>query len=46
MIEKLQASGFEVRAKSAKEHMARIAKDVPMWKEIVAQSGIKLPTTK
>jgi tripartite-type tricarboxylate transporter receptor subunit TctC len=42
MRERLTKSGFEVQAKDGKGHMARIAKEVPMYREIVAQAGIKL----
>ena len=39
--EKLTESGFEVAAKSAKEHAARIAKEVPMYRNIIMQADIK-----
>src|SRR5437764_11433411 len=39
--ERLTQSGFEVTAKSGKEHMARIAREVPMFANIIAQAGIK-----
>ena len=38
---KLTELGFEVQAKSGKQHMARVAKEVPMFREIIAQAGIK-----
>jgi tripartite-type tricarboxylate transporter receptor subunit TctC len=41
MREKLAKSGFQVQAKTGKEHMARVAKEVPMFREIVVQAGIK-----
>jgi len=41
MREKLTQAGFEVTAKPGKEHMARVAKEVPMFAEIIAQAGIK-----
>jgi tripartite-type tricarboxylate transporter receptor subunit TctC len=41
MREKLTQAGFEVTAKTGKEHMARVAKEVPMFAEIIAQAGIK-----
>ena len=41
MREKLAKSGFEVQAKDGKGHMARIAKEVPMFREIIAQAGIQ-----
>jgi tripartite-type tricarboxylate transporter receptor subunit TctC len=40
MRDKLEQSGFEVQAKSGKEHMARVAKEVPMFRDIIAQAGI------
>ena len=40
--EKLQKAGFEVLAKGPDGLKARIATEVPMWREIVAQTGIKL----
>ena len=42
MREKLTKSGFQVQAKDGKGHMARVAKEVPMFKEIITQAGIKL----
>lgn len=41
MREKLVKSGFQVQAKNGKGHMARVAKEVPMYREIIAQAGIK-----
>jgi tripartite-type tricarboxylate transporter receptor subunit TctC len=41
MREKLTQSGFEVTALSGKDHMARIAREVPMFRDIIAQAGIK-----
>jgi tripartite-type tricarboxylate transporter receptor subunit TctC len=41
MRKKLTESGFEVTAKDAKGHAARIAKEVPMYKKIIADAGIK-----
>ena len=38
---KLSELGFEVQAKDGKGHMARVAKEVPMFREIITQSGIK-----
>jgi tripartite-type tricarboxylate transporter receptor subunit TctC len=41
MREKLTQAGFEVTAKPGKEHMSRVAKEVPMFAEIIAQAGIR-----
>jgi tripartite-type tricarboxylate transporter receptor subunit TctC len=38
---KLTESGFEVTAKPGKEHMARIAREVPMFADIISRAGIK-----
>lgn len=37
---KLVEAGFEVQAKDGKAHMARIAREVPMYGEIIASAGI------
>ena len=42
MRQKLAQSGFQVQAKDGKGHMARVAKEVPMFKEIITQANIKL----
>ena len=39
--QKLTQAGFEVTAKDGKGHMARVAKEVPMFSDIIAQAGIK-----
>jgi tripartite-type tricarboxylate transporter receptor subunit TctC len=41
MRERLTKSGFQVTARDGKGHMARVAKEVPMFKEIISQAGIK-----
>jgi tripartite-type tricarboxylate transporter receptor subunit TctC len=41
MKEKLTAAGFEVTAKTGKGHMERVAKEVPMYKKIIEDAGIK-----
>jgi tripartite-type tricarboxylate transporter receptor subunit TctC len=41
MREKLTQSGFEVTAAPGKKHMARLAREVPMFANIVSQAGIK-----
>jgi len=41
MRDKLAESGFQVQAKSGADHMARVVKEVPMFREIIAQAGIK-----
>jgi len=37
---KLVEAGFEVQAKDGKTHMARVAREVPMYREIIASAGI------
>lgn len=39
--QKLVTAGFEVTAKDAKGHAARIAKEIPLFKKIIADAGIK-----
>jgi tripartite-type tricarboxylate transporter receptor subunit TctC len=41
MRAKLTESGFEVTATPGKEHMARIAREVPMFADIISRAGIK-----
>jgi tripartite-type tricarboxylate transporter receptor subunit TctC len=41
MRDKLAQSGFQVQAADGKGHMARIAREVPMFRTIIAQAGIK-----
>jgi tripartite-type tricarboxylate transporter receptor subunit TctC len=41
MKERLEKSGFQVQAKTGKGHMDRIVKEVPMFKQILAQAGMK-----
>jgi tripartite-type tricarboxylate transporter receptor subunit TctC len=41
MRDKLVQQGFQVQAKTGKAHMDRVAKEVPMYREIVARAGIK-----
>jgi tripartite-type tricarboxylate transporter receptor subunit TctC len=38
---KLAELGFEIQAKDGKTHMARVAREVPMFREIISQAGIK-----
>jgi tripartite-type tricarboxylate transporter receptor subunit TctC len=40
MRQKLTQSGFEVQAKDGKTHMARVAKEVPMFRDIILKAGI------
>jgi tripartite-type tricarboxylate transporter receptor subunit TctC len=39
--DKLVQSGFQVEAKDSNSHMARIAREVPMFRELINQAGIK-----
>jgi tripartite-type tricarboxylate transporter receptor subunit TctC len=41
MRQRLTQAGFEVTAKDGKSHMERLAKEVPMFRDIIAQAGIK-----
>ena len=41
MSAKLLELGFEIQAKDGRGHMARVAREVPMFREIIAQAGIK-----
>jgi tripartite-type tricarboxylate transporter receptor subunit TctC len=41
MKRKLTEAGFDVTAKDGKGHAARIAKEVPMYKKIIEDAGIK-----
>jgi tripartite-type tricarboxylate transporter receptor subunit TctC len=41
MRKKLTDAGFEITARDAKGHAARIAKEVPMYKKIIEDAGIK-----
>jgi tripartite-type tricarboxylate transporter receptor subunit TctC len=37
---KLVEAGFEIQAKDGMTHMARVAREVPMYREIIASAGI------
>jgi tripartite-type tricarboxylate transporter receptor subunit TctC len=41
MKRKLTESGFEVTAKTGKDHMARVAKEVAQFREFINQAGIQ-----
>lgn len=41
MRAKLTQSGFDVTALDGKGHMARVAKEVPMFRDIITQAGIQ-----
>jgi tripartite-type tricarboxylate transporter receptor subunit TctC len=40
MQQKLTQSGFEVTARTGKDHGARLAKEVPLFRDYIAQAGI------
>jgi tripartite-type tricarboxylate transporter receptor subunit TctC len=40
--EKLTQSGFQVQAKDGNTHMERVRREIPMYREIIKQAGIKL----
>jgi len=39
MVAKLQQWGFEVMAKDGKTHMDRVAREVALFRNIIAQAG-------
>jgi tripartite-type tricarboxylate transporter receptor subunit TctC len=41
MRQRLTEAGFEVTARDGKGHTQRLAKEVPMFADIIAQAGIK-----
>jgi tripartite-type tricarboxylate transporter receptor subunit TctC len=41
MRQRLADSGFQVQARDGKGHMARVAREVPMYRNIIAQAGIE-----
>jgi tripartite-type tricarboxylate transporter receptor subunit TctC len=41
MRQRLTQAGFEVTARDGKGHLARITKEVPMFRDIIVQAGIK-----
>ncbi|CAN5792496.1 tripartite tricarboxylate transporter substrate binding protein [soil metagenome] len=42
IIEKLRGIGFEVRASGPRGLAARVAREVPMWRDVIVQSKIEL----
>ena len=42
VAEKLRGVGFDVRAAGPKGLAARVAREVPMWRDIIQQSKIEL----
>ncbi len=42
VIQKLRDVGFDVRAKGPEGLAARVRKEVPMWHEVIAKSGMEL----
>lgn len=43
IADKFAKSGFKVEARSGKDHMARLVREVPMYARIIKDAGIKLP---
>jgi len=41
MRERLVQGGFQVQAKDGKGHMARVVREVPMYRNIIAQAKIE-----
>ena len=42
MRDKLTKSGFEVQAKTGQQHMERVAREIPMFRDVITKAGIKL----
>ncbi|MFL9826782.1 Bug family tripartite tricarboxylate transporter substrate binding protein [Rhodoplanes sp. SY1] len=42
MRDKLTKSGFEVQAKTGKQHMERVAREIPMFRDVITKAGIKM----
>jgi hypothetical protein len=40
--DKLVQSGFQVQARDGKGHMARVTREVAMFRDIIQQAGIKI----
>ena len=41
-LEKLRGIGFDVRARGPQGLAERVAREVPMWRDVIAQSRIEL----
>jgi tripartite-type tricarboxylate transporter receptor subunit TctC len=41
VLEKLQSAGFEVRARGPEALARRVAREVPMWRDVIARAGIE-----
>jgi tripartite-type tricarboxylate transporter receptor subunit TctC len=41
ITQKLTQSGFEVTARTGKDHAARVAKEVPLFRDYIAQAGLQ-----
>ena len=42
MVEKLRGVGFDVRARGPEGLAQRVAREVPMWRDVIVQSRIEL----
>ncbi|NVO13570.1 MAG: hypothetical protein HXX10_05980 [Rhodoplanes sp.] len=42
MREKLTRTGFEVQARTGKQHMERVAREMPMFRDVISKAGIKV----
>jgi hypothetical protein len=40
--EKLRGIGFDVRARGPEGLAERVAREVPIWRDVIVQSGIEL----
>ncbi len=46
MREKFVKSGFKVEARPGKGHMERLQREVPMYRKVIQDAGVKLPQQK
>lgn len=42
MREKLTRTGFDVQARTGTQHMERVAREIPMFRDIITKAGIKV----
>lgn len=42
MREKLTRTGFDVQARTGRQHMERVAREIPMFRDVISKAGIKV----